>query len=171
MQINVSQLLQAPVGAVRDYAVDEAADITGNGREKNIRGECRLLRTPRSILVKCVLTTEVELGCSRCLGRFRHPLKIKFEEEYFPTVDVDSGAALPPPEEASTFTIDAHHVLDTTEAVRQYALLAVPMKPLCRPDCAGLCPRCGHDLNQGPCGCPADIDPRWSALTNIDRAK
>ncbi len=171
MQINVSQLLQEPVGAVRDYEVNEAADITGDGQQNNIRGECRLLRTPRSVLVKCALNTEVELGCSRCLGRFGHPLKIKFEEEYFPTVDIGSGAPLPPPEEASNFTIDEHHTLDTNEAVRQYALLAVPMKPLCRPDCAGLCPRCGQNLNLGPCNCPAaDIDPRWSALTNIDRA-
>jgi len=127
-----------------------------------------LLRTQRSILVKCRLRAEVELGCSRCLSRFRQPLKIKFEEEYFPTVDIESGVPLPPPEEASNFTIDEHHVLDTTEAVRQYALLAVPMKPLCRPDCAGLCPRCGQNLNHGPCGCPAaDIDPRWSALTKL----
>jgi len=45
---------------------------------------------------------------------------------------------LPPPDEAGCFTIDEHQVIDLTEAVRQYALMAVPMKPLCREDCAGL---------------------------------
>jgi uncharacterized protein len=95
-------------------------------------------------------------------------MTLNFEEEYLPTIDAVSGAPLPLPEEASTFTIDEHHILDLTEAIRQYALLAVPMKPLCRKECAGLCPNCGKNLNQGPCDCPAqNIDPRWSKLTKL----
>jgi uncharacterized protein len=85
-----------------------------------------------------------------------------------PTVDVTSGAPLPAPEEASTFTIDEHHILDLTEAVHQYAVIALPMKALCDEDCAGLCPSCGRDLNQGPCDCPPqEVDARWSELTKL----
>jgi len=126
MQINVSQLLQEPIGSTRDYQLNGVVDITGEGNGSTVQGECNLLRTQRSILTKCALSTEVGLTCSRCLSRFRHPLKINFEEEYLPTLDVTSGAPLPLPEEASTFTIDEHHILDLTEAVRQYALLAIP---------------------------------------------
>ena len=79
-----------------------------------------------------------------------------------------SGSLLSLPDEPGCFTIDEHHILDLTEAVRQYALLALPMKPLCRQDCAGLCPTCGHNLNQGGCGCPPQgPDPRWSGLNKL----
>jgi uncharacterized protein len=99
---------------------------------------------------------------------FSCPLTLKIEEEYFPITDVVSGASSSLPEEPSCFTIDEHHILDLTEAIRQYALLAMPMKPLCRGDCAGLCPNCGHNLNQGPCDClPQEADPRWSELNKL----
>jgi uncharacterized protein len=168
MQINVSQLLQEPTGSTRDYEINEAADIIGDGKEYAVRGVCQLMRTPHSILAKCALSTEVELTCNRCLSRFYHPLKINFDEEFLPTVDIVSGAPLPSPEEASAFTIDELHTIDLTEAVRQYAVMAVPMKALCAQDCAGLCPKCGQNLNQGRCDCPAqEIDPRWSELTKL----
>ena len=168
MQINVAQLLQDPVGTTRDYKVSEVVDITGDGNGRLVQGEVKLLRTPRSILVKSRLRTETELTCSRCLGPFSALLALKIEEGYLPTVDVVSGAPLPPPEEASSFTIDEHHVIDLTEAIRQYVLLAIPIKSLCREDCAGLCHNCGHNLNRGSCGCPAqEIDPRWAELVKL----
>lgn len=168
MQVNVSQLLQESIGATREYSIDEPVDVLGDGKEFPVRGSCRLLRTQRSILVKCSLDTQAELECNRCLGRFRHPLKIRFEEEYVPTVDVASGAPLPQPEEPGTFTIDEHHVIDISEALRQYAVMAMPMKILCAADCAGLCQSCGKNLNRGACDCPKEeIDPRWSALMDL----
>ena len=168
MEINVSQLLQESIGATREYEIDEAADIIDDGEKYRIRGDCRLLRTQRSVLAKCVLDTEVALTCCRCLNQFRHPLKIKFEEEFFPTVDILSGARLDLPDETGIFTIDEHHTLDLMEAVRQYTLMAVPMKALCDNDCAGLCHSCGKNLNEGKCDCPPqEIDPRWSVLSNL----
>lgn len=168
MQINVSQLLQEPIGSTREYEINAVDEIIDDSKEYNVRGKCQLMRTQRSILVKCDLEAEVELTCSRCLSRFRHPLKIKFEEEYLPTVDIHSGAPLPAPEETSSFTIDERHTLDLTEAVHQYSLMAVPMKALCDEHCAGLCQKCGQNLNLGKCDCPVeDIDPRWSKLTRL----
>jgi uncharacterized protein len=124
------------------------------------------MRTQRGILVKCELDAEVELTCSRCLSRFQHPLQIKFEEEFLPTVDIHSGVPLPAPEEAGSFTIDERHTLDLAEPIRLYALMAVPMKALCDEHCAGLCQKCGQNLNMGKCDCPVEIiDPRWSKLT------
>ncbi len=168
MQINVSQLLRDPIGSTRYYQINEEADISGNGKSCLVQGEVRLLRIQRSILVKCELTTDVELTCSRCLTSFRHPLTLTFEEEYLPTIDIVTGAPLPPTEEAGAFTIDERHILDLTEAIQQYTVLNIPMKPLCREDCTGLCPTCGHNLNQGRCDCPSqNIDPRWSELTKL----
>jgi len=166
MQINVSQQLKASIGSIRNYELNEVVDIA-NGSSL-VQGKISLMRTDRSILVKGVLHTEVEVTCSRCLSLFSYPLTLNVEEEYFPTTDVVSGASLPLPEEPGCFTIDEHHILDLTEAIRQYVLLATPMKPLCREDCAGLCPHCGHNLNQGPCGClPREVDPHWSELNKL----
>lgn len=168
MQINVSQLLRDPIGSTRDYQVNDVADISGDGQGCLVQGKVRLLRIQRSILAKCTMSTEVELTCSRCLSLFRYPLNLNFEEEYLPSIDVVSGVPLPRPEEAGAFTIDEHHILDLTEAISQYTLLAIPMKPLCRPDCAGLCPNCGHNLNRGSCDCSAQsTDPRWSELVKL----
>jgi uncharacterized protein len=168
MQINVAQQLRSPIGTVREHDVDLVMDVTGGGNTSWLQGGVILTRTDRGILVKGVLNTEVELTCSRCLELFRCPLTLKITEEYFPTVDVVSGTPLSVPDELGCFTIDENHELDLTEAVHQYALLAVPMKPLCRQDCAGLCPICGQNLNLGECQCLSpEADPRWAKLKQI----
>lgn len=166
MQINVSQQLKASIGSMRDYEVSGIVDIEGGNN--TVRGEVRLTRTDRGILAKGALHTEIELTCSRCLSLFNCPLTLNIEEEYFPTTDILSDAPLPLPDEPGSFTIDEHNILDLTEAIRQYAILAIPMKPLCQEDCAGLCPTCGANLNQAPCNCPPEpADPRWSELSKL----
>ncbi len=169
MRINVSQQLKASIGSIRNYEVSEIVNVAGG--KSMVQGEVKLMRTNRSILAKGTLHTEVEVTCSRCLGLFSCPLTLNIEEEYFPITDVVSGASSSLPEEPGYFTIDEHHILDLTEAIRQYALLAIPMKPLCHGDCAGLCPNCGHNLNQGPCDCsPQETEPRWSELSKLTLA-
>jgi uncharacterized protein len=162
-EINVSQLLKSPIGSTRTYEVSEPVDI---GDESPIvQGEVHLLRTNRGILVTGLLRTSLHLPCSRCLSRFEFPVRLKLEEEYFPTIDIQSGAHVDLPEdEPGAFTIDEKNILDLGEAIRQYALMAVPMKPLCKKDCEGLCPTCGENLNTTKCDCPPQIDPRWQKL-------
>jgi len=151
---------------MRNYGVSEVVSIAGG--DSMVEGKVRLVRTDRGILARARLYTEVEVTCSRCLSLFNYPLALNIEEEYFPIIDIVNDNSLSLPEESGCFTIDEQHILDLTEAIRQYALLAIPMKPLCREDCAGLCPICGHNLNQGPCGClPQEVDPRWSKLGKL----
>ena len=169
MWINVSQQLKTSIGTIRNYEVSEIVNVASG--KSMVQGEVGLIRTDRSILAKGTLHTEVEVTCSRCLSLFNCPLTLNIEEEYFPITDVVNGASLPLPEEPGCFTIDEHNVIDLTEAIRQYALLAIPMKLLCRGDCAGLCPNCGHNLNQGPCDCsPLETEPRWSGLSKLTLA-
>ena len=136
--MNVSQLLKEAIGSVRNYEVSGAVDIADNGNGNPVQGEVRLTRTNRSILVKGKLYLTVDVACARCLSLFSYPLVLDIEEEYFPALDIVSGAPLPSPDEPPSFTIDEHQVLDLTEAARQYAVTAIPMKPLCRNDCPGL---------------------------------
>ena len=166
MQINVAGLLKSAVGAQRDYEVNQTLNLLDG--ESLVEGTVTLVRTSRGILVRAKLKTTVEIACSRCLGHFCQPLAISFDEEYFPTIDIVGGSPLPPPDEPGAFMINEHHILDLSEAVRQYALLAIPMKPLCRDECPGLCLSCGADLNQGVCACPTEaIDPRWERLKKL----
>jgi len=166
IEINVSQQLKESIGSTRSYKMSDNVDVAGS--KCMVQGEIKLIRTDKGILIKGRLNTELEVTCSRCLNLFSCPLTLDIEEEFSPTTDIVSGAVLPFPEEPGSFTINEHHVLDLREAVRQYALLALPMKPLCREDCAGLCSRCGHNLNQGPCNCQHQIvDPRWSKLKEL----
>lgn len=60
--------------------------------------------------------------------------------------------------------------LDLRPAIREEWLLAQPRYVLCRDDCKGLCPRCGKDLNDGPCDCPPQTDSRWDSLRKAERA-
>ncbi len=169
MRINVSQQLKASIGSIRNYEVSEIVNVVSG--KSMVQGEVGLMRTDRGILARGTLHTEVEVTCSRCLGLFSCPLTLKIEEEYFPITDVVSGASSPLPEEPGCFTIDEHHVIDLAEAIRQHALLVIPMKPLCRGDCAGLCPNCGQNLNQGPCDCLSqEIEPRWSESSKLTLA-
>ena len=167
MKFNVSQQLKEYIGSTRNYEINNEVVAIGDSDNIMVQGQVQLLRTHRSILAKGTLHTEVEITCSRCLSSFSCHLHLNFEEEYFPTVDIVSGTSLLVPEEPVPFTIDGHHVLDLTETIRQHVLMATPMKPLCRDDCAGLCPRCGYNLNQGSCSCtPKEMEPRWSELTD-----
>jgi len=171
MQINVSQLLKAPIGSTREFSLDDPLAILDGGPEKPVTGDVSLIKTHRGILAKGQVETVVPLECSRCLKTFKNKLTVNIEEEYFPSLDVNSGTPLELPDEPDGFTIDEHHILDLSEAIRQNALLAIPMKPLCREDCAGLCPVCGKDLNKEQCGCDkGNIDPRWMKLADLASA-
>ncbi len=163
VRVNVSQLLQEPIGATREYEVDAEIDIAGG--PSPARGQVTLTRTDRGILVRDRIEIEIGLTCSRCLAESRLPISLNIAEEYFPTRDIQSGAALPAPDVPGSFTIDEDHVIDLTEAIRQYAEIKIPMKPLCRDNCAGICPSCGRNLNDGACDCRRqENDPSWGVL-------
>ena len=165
MQINVSQLLKSNIGTVRNYEIDTTVVIEGD--ELNFKGNVRLMKTDRGIIARAVLRSVLELQCSRCLCDYVQPLSISIEEEYFPSMDIVTGSDLPAPEEPGAFTIDDHNILDLTEAIRQYAVLAIPIKPLCKQDCSGLCPVCGTNLNEQTCNCTKPGDPRWEKLRDL----
>lgn len=177
MQFNVAQFLKESPGASRRY--DLLADVSFIEEEvkavRPLSGSVEFMRSSGGILVTGQLETEVEVVCSRCLEPFLLPIKVKLEEEFRPTVDVVTGAKLKKTasgvsisDEDKATLIDEHHVLDLSEVVRQDILLAIPMRPLCRPNCAGMCPHCGHNLNEGPCGCREEaIDPRWAVLGRL----
>ncbi len=104
---------------------------------------------------------DVEVQCRRCLTAVALPIRegvhLLFTEATDDEVD-DPDVFRRPPRAAE---------LDLRPAIREQWLLAVPSFAECRADCKGLCPRCGAELNAGPCECPTESDTRWAALRDL----
>lgn len=171
MRFNVAQLLKEPIGSTRKYHLaEDIQDLDGEVKLTHpIEGAIRLIHTIEGVLVSGQLHTEVELSCSRCLESFLTAIDFTLEEEFRPTIDISTGAKLPPVDgEDEATLIDSQHTIDLREVIRQDILLALPSRPLCNPDCAGLCSQCGQNLNEGPCTCVQPLDdPRWEALWTL----
>ena len=166
-QINVAQLLKSPVGATRQYDMEATVPSLANEAEltRPVVGEVRLTRTSEGVLAQGHFSTEVKLTCDRCLATFKYTIEFNVEEQYAPTVDINTGRWLKVEEMDPALLIDKHHILDLEEVFRQGICLEIPMRSICRPDCRGLCPHCGMNLNEGPCDCRDDeVDPRWETL-------
>jgi len=123
------------------------------------------------LLVRGELHTSVEMECSRCLRLFEMPLICEVEEQ----VQLRAIAARPfehpqvtiIPEEGDTLFLEGN-LLDLTELIRQMVLVSLPIKPLHSPDCKGLCPTCGADLNEGECSCERPVGhPAFAALAHL----
>ncbi len=171
MRINVAQLLKQQSGNAREFDLQEDISQLDPGIVplSALTGKAQLIRTSDGVLVHGTMRTNIELDCARCLDPFSMPLKFVLEEEFRPTIDIVSGATLPHEidEELAT-RIDAHHILDLTEVVRQNILLAIPPHPICRNNCAGLCSECGQNLNTNPHRHEHDeIDPRLQVLQQL----
>lgn len=173
MYFNVSQLLKETSGSAREYEVDDELPALGDWPSQRVVGKVRMLRTDRGIWVSASLDSRAVCTCSRCLVEHEQPIHMDFEEEYFPVIDIATGSRLELPDDCEEgCSIDHNHILDISEAVRQYSMLTLPMKPVCREDCAGLCATCGADLNTTTCACDkTPRDRRWGALLDLPRMR
>jgi uncharacterized protein len=133
--INVTQLLKEPVGSSQSYDINGALT---DEIQCSIEGTAKITRITRGVLVQCELSAEAKLTCSRCLEAFSCPMNFTAEEEFLPVADISDDSALSSPEQSEEFTIDDKNIVDLGELIRQYVLLNLPMKPLCRPNCPGI---------------------------------
>jgi uncharacterized protein len=112
--------------------------------------------------------TELELPCSRCLEPFRFPVDGEFDLRYLPQPEASPDEEREVAEEDLETSFYRNEEIDLNELLREQFYLALPMKPLCRDECKGLCPQCGTNLNAGTCDCgPAWEDPRLAALKQL----
>ncbi len=172
MIYNVAQLMKSAPGTTLDVEVDndDGLDLSEGEAELAgpVMGRLRLHRTNQGVYVDGMVSAPVRLQCTRCLREFVETLEFPLREEFYPTVDVTSGAPVSGPHDPDAFAIDRSHQVDLREPIRQALVLALPMKPLHSEDCAGLCPHCGKDLNDGPCDCPSEeSDDRFASLRGL----
>ena len=112
--------------------------------------------------------TELELPCSRCLEPFRFPIDVEFDLRYRPQAEASPDEESEVREEDLETSFYRNEQIDLNELLREQFYLALPMKPLCRAECKGLCPQCGTNLNTGTCDCgPGWEDPRLAALKQL----
>jgi uncharacterized protein len=112
------------------------------------------------VVVRGTVRGRLEQECRRCL----RPVMEDFDDEL--TLVFVSDATGEDTDEGDAFVYDARGgALDLTDAVREEVILAMNPYVVCDPQCAGLCPRCGKNRNDGPCQCAEEeVDPRWEAL-------
>ena len=173
MDFNVSQLLKEPVGSVRSYDLDESISLKTGGPKSYVKGSVNMLRTNRGILLTALLDSVVPCSCSRCLVDMGYPLELDIEEEYLPKTDVLTRARMKDPQEfEENFFTGSGHILDLSEAVRQYLDIGTPMNPICSDNCSGICLTCGVNLNETSCACDeTPADPRWGPLLELVSVK
>jgi len=154
--VNVLELLRRP-GSSKDVEAEvdaEAFDFADPRiADAPVAVRLRLESLSDGITVHGTASFRVRGECRRCLASIDAETTVELSELFQVTlsdpdaypIELDQVALLP--------------------MVRENVLLAVPLAPLCRPDCAGLCQNCGRELNSGGCGCAAPAaDERWAAL-------
>lgn len=155
LKINVGFMLAETVGYQREIEIDLPRVRLEDDLELDfLRGTLRLSRNSHGILVQGVLDTHIVAECARCLTPTLVPVALELEELFSY-----------PPSPETIYSVEETGNLDLAPLIREEAILAVPMGVLCRPDCAGLCPECGQNLNEGTCDCAREqIDPRFAIL-------
>jgi uncharacterized protein len=168
--INVAPLLKEPVGSQVDYRVEEDS-IDERGENSGLReagatsitAELTATHTNPGAYLEGGADARVEVECSRCLRIFETPVHADFAEQYYQTIGVVNGEALAePPRDAKT--IGSDFKIDLTPLLREELILATPLAPIHAPDCKGLCPVCGRDLNAEPHSHDEATDERWAKL-------
>ena len=165
MKINISNLSQG----THEYELSKkAAEFELQEHfVGDINAHVTLEKSNRQILLRARVASSGLFHCDRCLDEFNKKISPTLQIVYVWDVQ-DHSAELD--EDVRTLTSDTN-IIDISDAVRDSVLLAVPLKLLCREDCAGLCARCGKNLNytaDGSCDCaPGETDMRWNKLAGL----
>jgi len=171
--INVAPLLKQPLGTRVDQTIEESP-IDPRGENAglldasivDVDALVHATHTNPGVYFEGTADAHVGALCARCLVPIDTPVHADFAEQYYATVPVDTGVGVvEAPLDAKT--IGSDFKIDLTPLLREELILVTPVAPLCRPDCAGLCPVCGEDLNERPHAHDEAIDPRWTALQEL----
>ena len=143
-RLNVGFIVHQEIGYKHEFSFDyEQIQISDDLDLRHFEGVVSIGRTPQGLIVQGDFSAETTLECVRCLNELDRSLNWKLTELYAFNKKSVSESDLILPE-------DAH--IDLQPLIREYALLEVPINPICQPNCKGLCAVCGEDLNQTDCG-------------------
>ena len=162
MKLDLNEIA-ANLGKRIKYEIDETPivdDDSGLKCVEPIKGSVTFGNIGPTIDVRGKFKTSIELECARCLRAYKMAVEMPVQEE----LPVEGQPRMPEQEDDVDELPEAEHdplfvdnIFDLEEYLRQAILVTVPIKPLCQEACKGLCPRCGANLNDGPCECPQDL--------------
>lgn len=183
---NVAGLLRDFEGAHRDYDFEQdVLDMDLEEGEKpvqatNVTGHIRFTKVRGSILAQGDGEADVILECVRCLNDFDYHVQLDIEEVFRPMIDITTGYPVKTEslEEESDLKLDANHLLNLGEAIRQQILVSLPINPVCGDDCPGLYSvldriNAAGDENEAEETTEAEeaepevVDKRWAALSKL----
>ncbi|MFZ6026685.1 MAG: YceD family protein [Chloroflexota bacterium] len=155
-------MINQAIGYSRDFPFDiPEIHLPPDFDLSNLTGVARFTRTPQGLLAQIKMQADVELECVRCLLPYVHSLAVDFSELYAFSKKTVSETGLLLPENG---------YISLEPLLREYMLLELPIKPLCRPDCKGLCPVCGGNLNEQVCQHDDQpIDERLAVLKSLKK--
>jgi len=132
----------------------------------NVEVSLAIYKSTDVIVAKGNLKACIVLTCSRCLNKFKKPVDIPLKITLLKKQDFPEDLELTS-EDLETGVYEGEEV-NFMDFILDHLILAIPYAPLCKPDCKGLCPVCGADLNNEPCSCnTAWIDPRFAILKEL----
>ena len=144
----------ALAGPLSEAGIDPGRSVVPVGAEVEV--DVNLVPFEGGIDAEGTVTAPWTGICRRCAEPVSGELRIHVHERF-------ADAPLAGLSDEELYPIGDDHI-DLGPLVRDAVVLELPMAPLCREDCAGLCPRCGANRNEGDCGCVAPRDPRWANL-------
>lgn len=162
LKISVVEILGKP-GANREVSISPSlvgvrVDLARLDPEP-VAGDLTLESVVEGVLVTGSVRGGVTCKCARCLAEFGTELQVRVCELFAAPGHLE--------EEEDVHRVTGEEV-DLEPMLRDELTLALPLYPLCRDDCKGMCARCGRDLNDGACDCAEDtLDPRWAALDEV----
>ena len=129
----------------------------------NVEVEIEIKKSHNQIILDSKIFVDAVFECDRCTVEFRKKLCTNFEMVYLQGVEpVESKS-----DNISYISLETD-VIDISDDVRDFSILAVPMKKLCTEECKGLCYRCGTNLNEENCTCDKNyVDARWLPLKEL----
>lgn len=169
-KINIAKI-RNNVGAEEKFSFDVGSDevsLPGWRILEPIKVEGTVTNKDGHLLLKGRILGELLGSCVRCLADVTEKLDISFEEKLLYQADTGRFSDLAFGELEEEYTVYDGDVFDFTDLLAENIFASLPSKVLCREDCLGLCPHCGHNLNEGQCDCVfEDIDPRLAILTKL----
>jgi uncharacterized protein len=160
IRFDVSALVQARLGTSLTLHVDTGPQCLTDLEVGFLRGTVRAIRVQSGVLVQGAVESQLRLECVRCLELFDFPITLDLEETF------RLGGARP--SQDVLYEVQDDGWIDLAPLLREQAWIAIPMKSLCQPDCKGLCPECGVNLNLEVCTCDrTKIDPRLALLRDL----
>jgi len=171
VKLDLSEIARI-AGSFAEHQIDMTIkDIEGMTLTAPVRGIMRISSTGNVLLLEGSVDTEVEMVCFRCGITYHQPVHAEFQEDFVvhPPQAAHQGPRIEE-EEAPESRLFLPGTLDLNldELLRQWILVALPLKPLCADDCQGLCPHCGQRLAEGPCQCqPEHAHPQLVELQRL----